>query len=138
MMDRDDLLMLLGETPSKTDLNPEVIEEVDCTSFVRRKISYSVEPDERVNAYLSIPKRSAGPFPAVYCFHQHAGNRLLGKSEVVGLAGSPDQAYAKELAERGYVTLAPDAVCFEERADANVCFVQPKAIRSKTAQKRQI
>ena len=50
MMDRDDLLMLLGETPSKTDLNPEVIEEVDCASFVRRKISYSVEPDERVNA----------------------------------------------------------------------------------------
>jgi hypothetical protein len=69
MMDRDDLLLLLGETPTKSALNPEILEEVDCSSFVRSKISYSVEPDERVSAYLSIPKDGAGPFPAVYCFH---------------------------------------------------------------------
>lgn len=46
--------------------------------------------------------------------HQHAGNHLLGKSEVVGLEGDPDQANATALADRGFVTLAPDAICFED------------------------
>jgi dienelactone hydrolase len=34
---------------------------------------------------------------------------------VIGLTGDSDQAYAAELAERGYLTLAPDAIAFEER-----------------------
>ncbi|BEL06507.1 hypothetical protein Q0Z83_046980 [Actinoplanes sichuanensis] len=51
----------------------------------------------------------------MFCHHQHASRFDLGKSEVVGLAGDPDQAYAHELAERGFVTIAPDAVGFEER-----------------------
>lgn len=116
-MNKDDLLSLLGTMPAKSDLNLKVIEEVDCGTFIRKKINYSAEAGEIIPAFLCIPKANRLPLPAIYCFHQHAGNWLLGKSEVVGLSGSPDQAYAKELAERGYVTLAPDAICFEERAD---------------------
>jgi dienelactone hydrolase len=41
----------------------------------------------------------------------------LGKSEVVGWAGNPQQAYASELCARGYATLSPDTVCFEDRRD---------------------
>jgi dienelactone hydrolase len=52
----------------------------------------------------------------VFAHHQHAGQFHLGKSEVAGLAGNPEQAYALELARRGYVVLAPDAICFEERS----------------------
>jgi dienelactone hydrolase len=33
----------------------------------------------------------------------------------IGIAGYPDQAYAKELAEHGYITFAPDGIAFEER-----------------------
>jgi dienelactone hydrolase len=102
--------------PEKSALSLQVIEEVDCGRFVRRKISYLVEAEERVNAYLCLPKNDRRPLPAVFCHHQHNSNWSLGKSEVVGLAGSPDQAYAKELAEQGYITLSPDAICFEERA----------------------
>jgi dienelactone hydrolase len=109
---------LLGELPEKSLLNFELIDEVDCGVYLRRKISYSSEAGETIPAFLCIPKNIVGPAPAIYCFHQHAGNWTLGKSEVVGLAGSLDQAYAQELAERGYITLAPDAICFEERADA--------------------
>lgn len=116
-MDRKTLFSLLGRMPTKPALSLKVAEEVDCGTYVRRKVSYLVEAGERITAYLCLPTVGCGPFPAVFCFHQHGGNRLLGKSEVVGLAGSPDQAYASELAERGYVTLAPDAICFEERAD---------------------
>ncbi len=118
ILDRKTLLSLIGKPPVKPVLSLELIEEVDCGAYVRRKVSYLVEAGERITAYLCLPAVGSGPFPAVFCFHQHGGNRLLGKSEVVGLTGSPDQAYASELAERGYVTLAPDAICFEGRANS--------------------
>ena len=116
-MDREDLLSLLGTMPTKANLDFKEIEEVDCGTFVRKKISFSAETGETIPAFLCIPKVTRSLLPAIYCFHQHANNWLLGKSEVVGLTGSPDQAYAKELAEQGCITLAPDAICFEERAD---------------------
>lgn len=115
-MNRETLLSLLGQMPEKSPLDLKVLDSVDCSTYVRQKVSFCAEEGERINAYLLTPTVGDGPFPTVYCFHQHGGNRALGKSEVVGLAGAPDQAYAKELAERGFVTLAPDAVCFEERA----------------------
>ena len=105
----------IGPFPERTDLEPQLLETVDCKSYFRHKVEYSVERDERVRAYLLIPKNLAGRSPAVFCHHQHAGNYSLGKSEVVGLDGDPDQALAHELAERGFVTFAPDAIAFEER-----------------------
>lgn len=116
-MTREELISLLGLLPDKAPPAPTVVDEVDCGSFLRRTIEYSVESDERIQAFLCLPHTRSHALPAVYCFHQHGGNRLLGKSEVVGLSGDPDQACAKELAERGYVTLAPDAICFEDRCD---------------------
>ncbi len=68
-----------------------------------------------ITAYLLIPKKLKGKAPAVLALHQHGGNFELGKSEVVGLNGDPEQAYAHELAQRGYVVLAPDSIGFEER-----------------------
>ncbi|MHC5937902.1 alpha/beta hydrolase [Nostoc sp.] len=117
-MDSTNFLSLLGEMPTKSELNLKVLQEVDCGTFIRQKIGYSSEVGETISAFLCIPKNISASLPAIYCFHQHAGNWSLGKSEVVGLAGLPDQVYARELAERGYITLAPDAICFEERADA--------------------
>lgn len=115
MIKRDNLIELLGILPEKASPGVLTLDEVDCGSYWRKTIEYAVEADERIRAFLCIPKKVTGPTSAVYCFHQHGGNRLLGKSEVVGLSGDPDQAYAAELAEHGFVTLAPDAICFEER-----------------------
>lgn len=106
---------LIGPAPAKVALDCVSLEREECGSFTREKIEYSVERGDRVRAYVLVPKAAAGPLPAIYCHHQHAGNFALGKSEVVGLAGDPDQAYARELAERGFVAFAPDAVAFEER-----------------------
>ncbi|GAA3314350.1 dienelactone hydrolase family protein [Arthrobacter ramosus] len=52
---------------------------------------------------------------AVVAVHQHAGNYALGKSELAGLEGDPQMAFAVELAESGLPTLVPDLLGFEER-----------------------
>lgn len=114
-MDKKTLLQIIGPLPEKVDLNIKVLESKDCGSYIREKVEYSVETGDRVPAYVLIPKNLKSPTPAIFCYHQHAGNFALGKSEVVGLAGDPDQALAVELAERGYITFAPDAIAFEER-----------------------
>lgn len=109
------LSALLDAQPAKIELAAERLERIDCGRYVREKVRYSVGPQERVNAYVCIPKHLEQPAPAVFCHHQHDSRFDLGKSEVVGLAGDPDQAYAHELAEQGFVTIAPDAIGFEER-----------------------
>jgi hypothetical protein len=48
------------------------------------------------------------------CPHQTAQE---GKREPVGLAGNPQQATARHLVDRGFVTLTWDALCFGERHD---------------------
>jgi len=104
----------LGRIPERSALRPSVAERAAVPGGVREKVSYAVERGERVWAYLFLPAKP-GPHPAVLCVHQHHRQFHLGKSEPAGLAGDPEQFYALELAARGYVTLAPDAIGFEER-----------------------
>lgn len=53
--------------------------------------------------------------PAILLNHQHNGERHLGKSEVCGLAGNSLQAFGPLLAQKGFVVLASDSICFEGR-----------------------
>ena len=65
-------------------------------------------------AWLLIPDaiaRSKQRGPAMLCLHQTVA---IGKDEPAGLGTNPDLDYARELAERGYVTLAPDYPNFGE------------------------
>src|SRR5262245_8111766 len=93
-------------------LDPRPEADADCGSFVRRTLTLAVEADGRLPCYLLIPKQRSGRLPAVLCLHPTS--RPHGKGVVVGLAGpapyKPDTHYAVHLAERGYVTLAPDYV----------------------------
>lgn len=111
---RRTLHRLLGRMPARCALRPAVMERVRVPGGVREKVSYVVERGDRVQAYLFLPE-APGPHPAVLCVHQHHRQFHLGKSEPAGLAGDPEQFYALELAGRGYVTLAADAIGFEER-----------------------
>ena len=111
---RQTLVRLLGKTPARSALQPKILERIALQGFAREKVSYQVEPGQRVSAFLFLPE--GGPRrPAVLCIHQHNREFHLGKSEPAGLSGNPEQYFALELAKRGYVTLAPDAICFEER-----------------------
>jgi dienelactone hydrolase len=115
---RDRMVELLGRWPEQAPLEAWVEERVDLGDVVRERVSYQVEAGERVPAYLFVPSglREGDRWAGIFAHHQHAGQFHLGKSEVAGLAGNPEQAYALELARRGYVVLAPDAICFEERS----------------------
>lgn len=113
--DMQKLTEIIGPLPVKVDVQPNIVERVDCGKYTREKVEYFVEEGERVCAYILIPKVINHKRPAIFCHHQHNGEFKLGKSEVVGLVGDSDQAYAKELAEQGFVTFAPDAIAFEER-----------------------
>ncbi|MCA9081770.1 MAG: acetylxylan esterase, partial [Planctomycetaceae bacterium] len=102
---------IMGALPGdekRCSLDVEIEEEVDCGTYVRRRISYASEPGGRVPAYLLIPKQLLGgeaKAPAVLCLHPT--NNINGHDVVVGLGEVPNRNYAQELAERGYVTLAP-------------------------------
>ena len=108
---------LMGRWPERAPLEARVEERVDLGDVIRERVSYQVEPGERVPAYFFLPSAASDGVPraGIFAHHQHAGQFHLGKSEVAGLAGNPEQAYALELARRGYAVLAPDAICFEER-----------------------
>jgi dienelactone hydrolase len=62
-----------------------------------------------VPALLLVPKGLKAPAPAMLCLHPTSP---LGKAQICGLGGNPTRFYAHELAERGYVCLAPDYPSF--------------------------
>jgi hypothetical protein len=103
---------VMGKLPGaekRCPLDVKVESEVDCGKYVRRLISYASQPGGRVPAYLCVPKAllqgDGKKAPAVLC--PHPTNQAIGHGTVVGLGGQPNRAYASELAERGFVTLAP-------------------------------
>jgi dienelactone hydrolase len=117
-LDRAGLLTLLGTVPPNSPaLAPEQGERTDLGDVVRERITYSVEADERVPAFVLLPKQGRAPYPAVLCHHQHGGQFQVGKDGPAGLGSDVNQHYALELARRGYVTLVFDALCFNERQD---------------------
>ncbi len=101
---------LMGPLPTpdrRLPLEVRIDEDVDCGSYVRRHITYQSEAGSRVPAYLLIPKRAteANRVPAVLCLHPT--DDRVGNKVVVGLGGRANRQYGAELAERGYVTIAP-------------------------------
>jgi dienelactone hydrolase len=92
----------------------QTIEEVDCGKYRRLLISYLGSEGDTIPAYLLIPVnlKMCG---AVLIHHQHNSERHYGKSEVAGIVGNPLQAFAPTLASLGFVVLAPDSICFEDR-----------------------
>jgi pimeloyl-ACP methyl ester carboxylesterase len=94
----------------RVDLDWKVRSTHQEKGYVRHKIDFQSEPGDRVPAWLLIPDAPEGAAavvrrPAMLCLHQTVA---IGKDEPAGLGENPDLDYARELALRGYVTLAPD------------------------------
>jgi dipeptidyl aminopeptidase/acylaminoacyl peptidase len=104
---------IMGRLPGpqkRCPLEVQVEEQVDAGPYLRQKLTYQSEPSCRVPAYLLIPKAiregKIKKAPAVLCLHPT--DNTIGHGVVVGLGGRANRAYAAELAERGFVTFAPN------------------------------
>lgn len=104
---------IIGLSPVEDRIDYNCSSVTDCGTYLRKKIEYEVN-GRMIPAFLLIPKGGAS-YPAVLVNHQHHSQRNWGKSEVCGIVGDPFQAFGSELARKGFVVIAPDAVCFEER-----------------------
>ena len=107
--------LVMGPLPGKekkVPLDVEILDEKKTEHWVRKKLTFAVEKGDRVPAYLFLPTGAKGKLPAVLCLHQTNGK--VGKDEPAGLGTNVNLRYALHLAERGYVTLAPDYPNFGE------------------------
>ncbi len=88
------------------DLRTE--QRTNCGSYLRLLLTYASEPGSRVPAYLLVPHQAltgAKKLPAILALHptdMRYGHRVL-----VEQLSSSYRAYGRDLAERGYVVIAP-------------------------------
>jgi len=104
----DSMQLVMGPLPDVSGKVPpdQIISEDTIINGIRRiRFSYASEKNDRVPAFLLMPASISQPVPGILCLHQTTD---YGKAEPAGLGGNPNLQYAYELAERGYVTLAPD------------------------------
>jgi acetyl esterase/lipase len=102
-----------GAAPHPVPKRPEfrVDAEVQDAGVLRRHLWFRPEAGDEVPAWLLLPPARKSKLPAVLCLHQ---TTRIGKDELAGLGGKPNLHYGRELALRGYVTLAPDYPNFGE------------------------
>lgn len=83
-------------------------------NYVRYSINFLAAPSERVYAYLYKPSGESQKYPAILALHSTGAE---GKRIVDDATSIKDRGYAKELAQRGYVVIAPDYPGFGEMSD---------------------
>ncbi len=102
------MLLVMGKLPDRSQL-PSLDIKVETTedmgTYWRKKISFIAEQNDRLPAYLLIPKDIKEKRPALVCLHQTIG---IGKASPVGIGDVKNRHIAKELAERGYIVIVPD------------------------------
>lgn len=108
-----------GSLPSRVqlpDLDVQFREKVETKLYTHHTIDFASEAGDRTPAYLYIPKGiTAGEQrPGIVALHPTSN---MGKGVVDGQSERPNRAYGKELAERGYVVIAPDYLSYGDYAD---------------------
>ena len=111
----------MGKLPERrktNDFDMMVTDSVPRGDHYRLSVNFLVAENERVYAYLYLPLKTSASqkFPAMLALH---GTGPEGKRYIDGEIPGKDYAYAKELAQRGYVVIAPDYPSMGEAADYN-------------------
>ncbi len=111
----------MGKLPDRSNLHAldiKISDSIIENRFTRYTLSFAVAENERLPVYLYVPKQrgSIQRIPAMLVLH---GTSVLGKGVVDGQGPLPNRAHARELAERGYVVIAPDYPSFGDLKDHN-------------------
>lgn len=112
----DQILGTLSDHPPTHPTLEYLGPELSTPTYTMRRLRYLLTPDEWGYAWLLLPNDAKGKKnPAVIALHQ---TTPAGKHEAVGLElrpGGEYLPYGAELASRGFVVFAPDAIAFGER-----------------------
>lgn len=113
------LQQAMGRLPSESELDPlsvEVLQTESFDSYDRQSIRYGVDSDWPATADLYLPhrRREAPAGPAVLALHP---THAIGKRVVGGEGTGTNRNYAMELAELGFVVLAPDYPSFGDQTN---------------------
>lgn len=127
---RAKVIECLLKSPPSVPYNLVVISEQDRGGYVARKIVFNLTANSRVLGYLLVPK-GKGPFPAVLLLHDHGAQFDIGKEKVIEpWDDNPERIklaqewvnklyggsfLGDELAKRGYVCFATDALNWSDR-----------------------
>jgi dienelactone hydrolase len=127
---REAYLETLQTPPPRAPFAAEVIDEEDRGEYIAQKLALNISADERVKAYLLIPK-GKGPFPALVALHDHGAHFSIGKEKVIRPLDESEERLADavdwitkyyggnfigdEMAKRGYVVFATDALFWGDR-----------------------
>nr|WP_319484101.1 alpha/beta fold hydrolase [uncultured Cohaesibacter sp.] len=120
---------LPGGTASDPPFAPALQDSVDRGEFVAHRVAFNVTAESRITALVLEPK-GEGPFPAVLLLHDHGSRFDIGKEKGIRpwydearLEASRDWSGryfsglfpGEELARRGYVVVATDALGWGDR-----------------------
>lgn len=105
---------VMGELPARPLLQASdiyVIDSLKEADFIRYNILFTVAKGELLPVYLYIPfqKGTAKRLPAMLVLHE---TDPLGRKAVDGQGNKVNRSHARELAQRGYVVIAPDFPSF--------------------------
>jgi len=111
-----DMQMGMGNLPDRSELpdfDLQFTDSLQGNNYQRYSINFLVAENERVTAYLYKPANleKGKRIPAMLALHE---TDSLGKGSVDGQGVNANLAYARELAQRGYIVIAPDYPTFGE------------------------
>jgi dienelactone hydrolase len=110
-----------GPLPARTDLpglDIRMKASEERAKHIRHTIDFVSEPGDRAPCYLYVPRnlKDGEKRPGIVALHP---THPIGKGVIDGQSDRPNRAYARELADRGYVVIAPDYPSFGEYAEYN-------------------
>lgn len=128
---RNVLFSCLAPAPPTAPFDMKVLDKEQRNGYEARKIVLNISKFDRIPAYLLVPNKGKGPFPAVVMLHDHGAKFSIGKEKMIRPFGvSPevladadkwavqcyDSVYVGDyFAAHGYVVLSIDALFWGER-----------------------
>lgn len=118
---------LLGYFPCPAPLDAETVSVTERKGYTQHEVRFNSARNVRVPGSLLIPTQGRKPFPAIVALHDHSGFYYYGREKMLEMDGEPEvltefkreayggRSWASELARRGYVVLAIDALYFGTR-----------------------